>query len=148
MRPLGGTQKIAAETAARECPHSVFVFEGAHSLVQSAGPPNVEGGCAPTLRPSDAEYRPANVVFRRNFDRLTDKELKDLDRSSISDVIHQLKLLYGRNGHQYKVVTQLEYLDLELSYRYFKSPYFEKKLKGLTSLKEQLELIGKGKEHL
>jgi len=66
----------------------------------------------------------------------------------VSDVIQQLKLLYGRNGSYYKVVTDLEYLDLELSYRYFKSPFFEKKLKGLSSLKEQLELIGRGKEHL
>jgi hypothetical protein len=64
------------------------------------------------------------LVFKRNFDRVTDKEIKDLDRSVISDVVQQLKPLYKSNGAHYKVVTQLEYIDLELSYRYFKSPYF------------------------
>lgn len=63
-------------------------------------------------------------IFKRNFDRVTDKEIKDLDRSVISDVVQQLKPLYKSNGAHYKVVTQLEYIDLELSYRYFKSPYF------------------------
>jgi hypothetical protein len=46
------------------------------------------------------------------------------------------------------MVSLLEYYDLELSYKYFKSPFFEKKIKGLVSLREILELITKGKEHL
>lgn len=63
-------------------------------------------------------------------------------------MITQLKLLYANSGAKYKVQMELEYLDLELAYRYFKSPYFEKKLKGITSLKDQLELIGRGKENM
>lgn len=32
-------------------------------------------------------------------------------------------------------------LDLKISYQYFKSPYFEKKLKGITCLKDSLYRI-------
>lgn len=81
------------------------------------------------------------TVLEKRFMLLTDKEIKDFDRDFISGFIADTKTLFQQYLPEENVNKLLETLELDLALKYLKSPFFEKRLKGVNEIKEISERI-------
>jgi hypothetical protein len=74
------------------------------------------------------------LVFQHILD-LTDEELKNEDRKTISEITSYMECLM-RMIHPANTSETIEKFNLQVSYKCFKSPYLEKRLVGLNDIKE------------
>lgn len=79
------------------------------------------------------------IVKRLNY--IGDKEIKDLDRDMVSNFISKSEQLLKKYYTKEDVYAITESCELDLALRFLKCPYFEKRLKGITEIKELSEKI-------
>ena len=79
--------------------------------------------------------------LEKRFALLTDKEIKDFDKEFASSFINDAKTIFLQYQPEEGVHKLLETLELDLALKYLKSPFFEKKLKGVNEIKEISERI-------
>ena len=86
----------------------------------------------------------ANAVakfVRFRFTAIDEREIKDLDKDLAIKALHRgVQALYGYLN-TYEVLRLKEELHLEIALKYFRSPFLEKKLKGITEIKEISEKV-------
>jgi ubiquitin carboxyl-terminal hydrolase 9/24 len=91
---------------------------------------------AETFLPSFKE-----LVLQR-IESITTKDLKDLSKETVSEILVRTKKLLSDSLRKMDL-EQLEKTELNLILKLFKSPYMEKRLKGLNEIKELIERVSK-----
>ncbi|CAG9317591.1 USP34_6 [Blepharisma stoltei] len=80
------------------------------------------------------------VVLER-ISTISNRELKDIDKDVISEILQKLRKLSGevdRRGETYEFIERAE---LELALKLLKCPYMEKRLRGLNEIKDMIEKV-------
>ncbi len=72
---------------------------------------------------------------------MTEKELKEIDKESISRVLKELKDFLTLSMNELETAQFIEINQLNMSFRFLKSTYLEKKLKGLQEIKTMISAI-------
>lgn len=72
---------------------------------------------------------------------MTEKELKEIDKESISRVLKELKDFLTLSMNEMETAQFIELNQLNMSFRFLKSTYLEKKLKGLQEIKTMISAI-------
>lgn len=72
---------------------------------------------------------------------MTEKELKEIDKESISRVLKDLKDFLTLSMNDMETAQFIELNQLNMSFRFLKSTYLEKKLKGLQEIKTMISAI-------
>ncbi len=72
---------------------------------------------------------------------MTEKELKEIDKESISRVLKELKDFLTLSMNELETAQFIELNQLNMSFRFLKSTYLEKKLKGLQEIKTMISAI-------
>ena len=62
---------------------------------------------------------------------MTEKELKEIDKESVSRVLKELKDFLTLSMNEMETAEFIEINQLNISLRFIKSTYLEKKLKGI-----------------
>ena len=81
------------------------------------------------------------TALEKRFSLLTEKEIKDFDKELASSFINDSKTLFLQYLPEESVHKLLESLELDLALKYLKSPFFEKRLKGVNEIKDISERI-------
>ena len=82
------------------------------------------------------------LVYRLN--NMTEKELKEIDKESISRVLTELKDFLTLSMNDIETAELIELNQLTISLRFLKSTYLEKRLKGISDIKLMIERIEAG----
>ena len=72
---------------------------------------------------------------------MTEKEIKEIDKESVSLVLKSLKDFYTLALSDQETAKFIEINQLNMSLRFLKSTYLEKKLKGLQEIKTMISAI-------
>jgi ubiquitin carboxyl-terminal hydrolase 9/24 len=72
---------------------------------------------------------------------MTEKEIKEIDKESISMVLKNLKEFLTLALTEQETAKFIEINQLNMSFRFLKSTYLEKKLKGLQEIKSMISSI-------
>ncbi len=72
---------------------------------------------------------------------MTEKEIKEIDKESISMVLKNLKEFLTLALSDQETAKFIEINQLNMSFRFLKSTYLEKKLKGLQEIKSMISSI-------
>ena len=81
-------------------------------------------------------------LILQRIESINSKDLKDLNKDLVSDILFKTKRLLNE-CYKKPDLEQLEKADLNLVLKYFKSPYMEKRLKGLNEIKDLIERLSK-----
>lgn len=79
------------------------------------------------------------LVYRLN--NMTEKELKEIDKESISRVLTELKDFLTLSMNDLETAELIEINQLTIALRFLKSTYLEKRLKGISDIKSMIERI-------
>ena len=79
--------------------------------------------------------------IERRFAGLTERDLKDVDKEFLMEILGDCKVLIGNISTSEDISTLVETLELQLAYKLLVCPFFEKRLKGIVSLNEIAERI-------
>ena len=82
-----------------------------------------------------------DLVLQR-IEAITVKELKDLVKDHIAEILQKTRKLLNECLKKIDL-EQIEKADLNLTLKLFKSPFMEKRLKGLIEIKEFIEKVAK-----
>lgn len=85
--------------------------------------------------------------IERRFAGLTERDLKDVDKEFLIDILGDCKGLIGNISTTEDVSALVETLELQLAYKLLVCPFFEKRLKGIVSLNEIAERIDYTEKH-
>jgi ubiquitin carboxyl-terminal hydrolase 9/24 len=80
------------------------------------------------------------IVSQRLFS-MTEKELKEIDKESVSRVLKDLKDFFLLSMDDVETAKFIELNNLNISLRFLKSTYLEKRLKGLQEIKTMISSI-------
>lgn len=72
---------------------------------------------------------------------MTEKELKEIDKESVSRVLKELKDFLTLSMNDIETAQFIEMNQLNMSFRFLRSTYLEKKLKGLQEIKTMISAI-------
>jgi len=72
---------------------------------------------------------------------MTEKEIKEIDKDSVSQVLKSLKDFLTLALQDKETAEFIEINQLNMSLRFLKSTYLEKKLKGLQEIKSMISSI-------
>jgi ubiquitin carboxyl-terminal hydrolase 9/24 len=72
---------------------------------------------------------------------ITEKELKEMDKESVSRVLKELKDFFTLSMTDIQTAEFIEINQLNMSLRFLRSTYLEKKLKGLQEIKSMISSI-------
>ncbi len=72
---------------------------------------------------------------------MTEKELKEIDKESISRVLAELKDFLTLSMTDSETFQLIEINQLTIALRFLKSTYLEKRLKGISDIKQMIERI-------
>ena len=75
---------------------------------------------------------------------MTEKELKEIDKESISRVLSELKDFPTLSMTDSETFQLIEINQLTIALRFLKSTYLEKRLKGISDIKQMIERIELG----
>jgi ubiquitin carboxyl-terminal hydrolase 9/24 len=75
---------------------------------------------------------------------MTEKELKEIDKESISRVLTELKDFLTLSMTDSETFQLIEINQLTIGLRFLKSTYLEKRLKGISDIKQMIERIELG----
>jgi ubiquitin carboxyl-terminal hydrolase 9/24 len=75
---------------------------------------------------------------------MTEKELKEIDKESISRVLTELKDFLTLSMTDSETFQLIEINQLTIALRFLKSTYLEKRLKGISDIKQMIERIELG----
>jgi hypothetical protein len=70
------------------------------------------------------------------LDNLTDLEIKDLDRKGAQNIIRVLEVYIKVCQPKTNVYEISEMYELKIAQKYLMSPFFEKRIKGMSEFKE------------
>ena len=74
---------------------------------------------------------------------LTDEQLKNVKRKTITEIMNQHGALLRMIHKEEAVYAQLDNFDLDVCLKFFTSPYLEKRLLGLNDLRSHIETVFK-----
>ena len=77
-------------------------------------------------------------ALKKRFSLLTDKEIKDLDHDMIISLFNDANACLLNVLPKEDVYCLTENLELQVALTFLRSPYFEKKLKGIQEIKEMV----------
>lgn len=80
------------------------------------------------------------IEIMKRFCNLTEKEIKDIDKDFLMRILVDCQYIMS-NLSEKETYEMTETVELDLSYKFLVSPYFEKRLKGINSLNEIAEKI-------
>lgn len=72
---------------------------------------------------------------------MTEKELKEIDKESVSRMLKELKDFLTLSLSDVETAKFIEMNQLNISLRFLRSTYLEKKLKGLQEIKSLVQSI-------
>lgn len=70
-------------------------------------------------------------IVQKRLMTMTEKELKEIDKESVSRVLKELKDFLTLSMNEMETAEFIEINQLNISLRFIKSTYLEKKLKGI-----------------
>lgn len=83
------------------------------------------------------QFMPKLLEFtQKRFELVNEREIKDLDRDLVAQLMHEAKELFLKYFQKNIIIQISERLELDLALKFLKSPYLEKKLKGINEIKE------------
>lgn len=80
-------------------------------------------------------------LFFENFQGLTDKELKDLNKEDLSNALKKMRRFLKLYYNEDDVSKVIEKNEMVLSVKLLQSPYLEKQLNGLGDIKKLIDRI-------
>jgi hypothetical protein len=72
---------------------------------------------------------------------MSEKELKEIDKESVTRVLNELKDFFTLSMTEVETAEMIEMNQLNISLRFLKSTYLEKRLKGISDIKTMIEKI-------
>lgn len=87
------------------------------------------------------------IEIPKRFSNLSDKEIKDVDKEFLMKILNQCQIIMNNLGERSIVDEMVETIELDLSYKFLISQYFEKRLKGINSIGEIAEKIEYGEKY-
>lgn len=92
-------------------------------------------------------YNCLKIEIPKRFSNLSDKEIKDVDKEFLMKILTQCQIIMNNLGEKSTVDEMVETIELDLSYKFLISQYFEKRLKGINSISEIAEKIEYGEKY-
>ena len=81
-------------------------------------------------------------LILQRIESIKSKDVKDINKDVLDEIISKMKKLLI-DSLKKPDLEQLEKAELTLTLKYFKSPYMEKRLKGLIEIKDLIERASK-----
>ena len=78
-------------------------------------------------------------ITKNNIQRLTDKDLKDLNKSHVTELLDTIRLLFANTEEEKDIDQWALETEVDFCHKMILCPYFEKKLKGVVGLIELTE---------
>jgi ubiquitin carboxyl-terminal hydrolase 9/24 len=75
---------------------------------------------------------------------MTEKELKEIDKESVTKVLTDLKEFFTLSMTEAETAQLIEINQLNIALRFLRSTYLEKRLKGISEIKHMIEKIEAG----
>jgi ubiquitin carboxyl-terminal hydrolase 9/24 len=72
---------------------------------------------------------------------MTEKELKEIDKESVTKVLNELRDFFTLSMSEPETAELIEMNQLSMALRFLKSTYLEKRLKGISDIKLLIERI-------
>lgn len=80
-------------------------------------------------------------ILLHRINNITEKELKEIDKDSISRVLSEMKDFFTLSFTDLQTAEMIEMNQLNMALRFLKSTYLEKRLKGISDIKSMIERI-------
>lgn len=102
-------------------------------------------------------FRACNLIFSEEFSKyfseaikdivcsrlnsMTDKDVKEIDKEIVGRVLSELKDIFTLSMNEVKAAEIIEQNLLNVSLKFLKSSYLEKRLKGISDIKLMIERV-------
>ncbi|CAG9315438.1 USP34_5 [Blepharisma stoltei] len=82
-----------------------------------------------------------DLLLGVRLESMTPRDIKDLDKEVISDILIKFRRLMNEFDRKNDYWDLIEMAELDIAVKCLKSPYFEKRIKGLNEIKDMAERV-------